>query len=569
VETFQRAEAPIFSATKFYQLLKSQLKTRITSHCLARSPEHSCDDICDAQVCGESVIAVLADGAGASLMGREAAVRIVENFISFFKSRPRNWTTRKALEEFARLINRSLYNEGIAKFGNAEFLSTVCVAVLHGRKLWGLNVGDSRVYLWRNGHLQQLSEDHCGSEPERSHVLTRAMGMEPDVTPHFFERDIADGDVVLLCSDGISSVLTSEALCRQVETRSGARSLVNHARHSATDENLDDLSAVLVEVREIGSSSESGGARLLIPEVLKPGQEIDGFTLRQAFKRNDRTWVATRDGKSFVLKFAPLEARHTETIHSQFVRESWTATRLESPCFVRAFIPERQTALYYAQEYHPAPTLKHCIAQKQLDVPEAIALGLFLVEASQRLLRFDLVHGDIKPENILVLRNQDALEFKLIDFGAVTEVFSTTNRAGTPSYLAPERFRGAPISERTEMFAIGVTVFESLTGRFPYGEVEPFQTPTFRQPERPAALNPNIPPWLESVLLRAVSADPEERYQSFSEMKFDLENPSKVRPFYNRHAPLLERNPLAFYRTGFFLLLALTVFLLFRLLLAK
>ena len=508
------------------------------------------------------MIAVLADGVGSALMGREAATKVVENFISFFGSRPRHWTTRKALEEFARLINRSLYNEGVAKFGRPEFMSTATVVVLEAGRLCGLNVGDSRAYLRKGGRLAQLSQDHCGLEPGRNHVITRGMGMELDVLPHFFEQELSEGDVVLLCSDGISSVLAEEALAQELSMGSGARSLVNHARQCATEETLDDLSAVIVEVRRVEFSREASTARLEIPEMLSPGQIIDGFALRQPFKGNDRTWVVNRDREPFVLKFAPLEARHDDAIQSQFVREIWTATRLESPCFVRAFTPEQQTALYYVQEYHPVPTLKHFVEGKPLVVPEAVALGLFLLEASQFLLRFDLAHGDVKPENILVLKRGDSLDFKLIDFGSSTEIFSTVSRAGTPTYLAPERFRGAPISERTELFAIGVTLFHALTGKFPYGVIEPFQTPAFGAPRRPSSLNPHIPPWMEAILLRAVAAKPEERYQSYSEMKFELENPEKVRPFYRRNAPLLERNPLAFYRTGFFLLLAATILLL-------
>jgi serine/threonine protein kinase len=545
------------------------LKTRITSHNLAHSPERPSQDACDTRTSSESVIAVLADGVGSALMGGEAATKVVENFISFFESRPRHWTTRKALEEFSRLINRSLYNEGVAKFGRPEFLATAAVVVLEAGRLTGLNAGDSRVYLSKSGKLTQLSQDHCGSEPGRNHVITRGMGMELDVQPYFFERDLSDGDVILVCSDGISSVLDEDAISHGLAAASGARSVVNHARQIATEETLDDMSAVVIEVRRVEFAAERSNARLEIPEVLSPGQNVDGFTLRQHFKGNDRTWVATRDREPFVLKFAPLEARHDEAIHSQFIREIWTATRLESRCFVRAFTPEHQTALYYAQEYHPVPTLKHFVEEKQLVVPEAVALGLFLLEAGQFLLRFDLVHGDVKLENILALKRGDALDFKLIDFGSISEIFSIVSRAGTPSYLAPERFQGSPISERTELFAIGVTLYHSLTGKFPYGEIEPFQTPSFGAPRGPSSLNPHIPPWMESVLLRAVTPKPEERYQSYSEMKFELENPEKVRPFYRRDTPLFERNPLAFYRAGFFLLLATTIFLLVYLLLEK
>ena len=143
---------------------------------------------------------------------------------------------------------------------------------------------------------------------------------------------------------------------------------------------------------------------------------------------------------------------------------------------------------------------------------------------------------------------------------------AVTSRAGTPSYLAPERFGGAPLTEGTEVFALGVVLHEALTGAFPYGEIEPFQTPAFRAAKRPSQLNPNVPPWLDAVVLRAVAPRPEERYQAFSEMKFDLENPTKVQPWFPRDASLLERSPLRFYKVGFFLLLATNLYLLFRLL---
>ena len=131
--------------------------------------------------------------------------------------------------------------------------------------------------------------------------------------------------------------------------------------------------------------------------------------------------------------------------------------------------------------------------------------------------------------------------------------------------LAPERFHGTPISERTEIYSIGVTLYQALTGAFPYGEIERFQTPVFGQAKAPTRLNPNIPPWLEAVILRSIVVDPERTYQHYSELAFDLANPAKVEPFFRPGAPLFEKNPLLFYKTGFFLLLAITIGLLVKL----
>ena len=85
---------------------------------------------------------------------------------------------------------------------------------------------------------------------------------------------------------------------------------------------------------------------------------------------------------------------------------------------------------------------------------------------SQFLTKLDLVHGDIKPENIIVTKRKEKLVFKMVDFGSITEAYSDVSRAGTPSYLAPERFNQAPITEQTEIYAIGVTLYETLTQKF-------------------------------------------------------------------------------------------------------
>jgi serine/threonine protein kinase len=270
---------------------------------------------------------------------------------------------------------------------------------------------------------------------------------------------------------------------------------------------------------------------LEIPVSLHKGDVIDGFALVKPFQHSDRVWLATRDGQRFTLKFAPIEARDNDAVLTQFVKETWNATRIEAEFFVKAFVPENATKRFYAMEFIEAPSLKMLLGSRRLAVDEAIALGKFLLKAGQYLLQLDLVHGDIKPENILVLSGYDSLQFKLIDLGSATEVFSITSRAGTPSYLAPERFHGAPICERTECFSIGVT-------------------------------------WLESLLLRTVAIEPERSYQNYSEMLFDIEHPSKVEPFHHKDAPLLERNPLLFYKAGFFILLALALYLLLKLIAA-
>jgi serine/threonine protein phosphatase PrpC len=540
------------------------VKVTVTTH---TQPRCSCTggaDACAARVEGETVIAVVADGVGAARAGAEASKRIVDAIVSQYRARPREWTPSRALNEFARLLNRTLYQESIARFESPELLSTLSVAVIEGDRLFGLNVGDSRVYLSRGGSLEQLSEDHVDSQYE--HVLQRAIGAAAELQPHAFERELQDGDIALLCSDGLTGILTDDSLGSHLALRSGARTLVNVARNEAGDREVDDMTAVVIDIARKGTMRAVSQKPLIIPQTLQKGDVIDGYELLRPFTGTDRVWIAQKDERRWTLKFAPLEARDDEAYLERFVKEAWNASRAEGDAFVLAFTPEEATARYYVQEFIEAPSLKVLLRSRQLVIDEAVGLGKFLCEGAMKLLRLDLIHGDLKPENILAVADYDRIRFKLVDLGSSAEVFSVTSRAGTASYLAPERFHGSPISERTEIFAMGVTLYEALTRRLPFGEIERFQTPAFHHPKNPSALNPNIPAWLDHVILRALSIEPERRYQHYSELAFDLAHPDKVEPFYHADVPLLMRNPLGFYRAGFWILLALTVYLSLRLL---
>ncbi len=141
--------------------------------------------------------------------------------------------------------------------------------------------------------------------------------------------------------------------------------------------------------------------------------------------------------------------------------------------------------------------------------------------------------------------------FKVIDFGSMTELYSIDSNAGTPSYLAPERFTGSSINECSEIYSIGVTLYESLSQKFPFGEIEPFQTPSFNNITPLSKHNKNIPQWFCSVIFRANEKHSDLRYKNYSEMLFEISNPLKVKPYFDKKSLLIERQPVLFYRILF------------------
>lgn len=545
------------------------MKLLSTFHGVAREPTRGSEDAFRVHERDESVLAVLADGVGASKDGGAAARRAVEMFHDYYVTRPKAWSARRALREFAGQINRLFYQESLQRYNAPELLCTLSVAAIEGDRLYGLSVGDSPVYLYRRGTISLLTESHSLAEDGLKHVLTRAMGLEPTLEPHCFEHPIERGDVVLICSDGVSAALPPAQLAGLLGREASARTVVLAARDATVDQDSmrDDASAIVLHILEPGWRDAGGGKPLVVAPPLTVGETVDDYRLVRSLQEGDRVWLAEAgDGTRHVLKFPPREAAEDDVRRDAFVREMWNATRIQSPDFVRVSPPAAGAWRYYVMDFVEVPTLREILQQGTLPVEEVIVLGRTLLRAGQFLLTRNLAHGDLKPDNLLVVRSADAVRFLLLDLGSAEDVFSVTSRAGTPSYLAPERFHGGAVSERTELYAIGVTLYEALTRSYPYGEVERFQVPRFESnPRVPSRYNAAVPPWLESVVLRAVAADPAHRYQNFSEMAYDLEHPEKVAPYHRKDAPLLERNPLRFYKVLSLILLLLCLWLLAQL----
>jgi serine/threonine protein kinase len=433
--------------------------------------------------------------------------------------------------------------------------------VIKGNRLYGANAGDSRIYLLRDNKLNQLSLDH--NEEGMHSVLSNAVGISPNIEIYYFENNIQKDDKILMCSDGLYSIMNNDILSKNIS--SGAYQIVKKAS-SLVDDNLpDDTSAVILEVLDTDYIESMKSLNLEIPEKLKKGDVIDGYELTRSLIQNNRTWICIKNKQEYVIKFAPYEAIENEEILDLYIKEVWNAKRLKAGFFPKSFIPKQRSARYYLMTKLDGINLKQYLKKRNLSIDEAILLAKTLISMEEYLLKFNLVHADIKPENIIVIQRDEKRIFKIIDFGSITEIFSIASTAGTPSYLAPERFTGNAINEKTEIFSIGVTLYEALCGSYPYGEIEPFQNPTFGVAKKPQNLNHNIPTWLESIILRAISIDEDLRYSNYSYMKFELEYPQKVKPFFEKRTPLLKKDPLLFYKFGFYFSLILNFILYLKL----
>ena len=532
----------------------------ISAFSLAKGKELKGDDYYGYKIYDDISIAIVCDGVGSATKGAEAAKRTTEFLINSLKNRPKSWSIEKSIKHFIENINHILYMESMQEYERAEHVTTLTIVVIEGNRLYGANVGDSRIYLYRDKKLIQLSNDHSLNEENMGHILTSAIGLEESVEPYYFENNLQVGDRLLLCSDGLYNELSNEEIKTTINTKASA--LVRKASKRHNDNLPDDTTALVIKIDELDPRVEYKQKPLKVADRYKKGNVIDGYKLIKPLAQHHRVWLSSKRGQSYVIKFAPYGAIDNESELDLFVKEVWNAKRLKAGFFVKAVVPNNRTHRYYIMQYINGDELKKIIKKRPISVDLSIELAKFLLKASQFLIGKDLIHGDIKPENIILYKNRHNKDsFKLIDFGSITEAYSITSRAGTPSYLAPERFEAMPPSEQTEIFAIGVTLYEALTGKFPYGEIEPFQTPTFKPAKNPSKLNQKIPKWFDSIIMRAIEIDPKKRYHHYSEMLYELNNPNRVEPYYSPTQNIIERNPNLICRIALIISLVINVIL--------
>ena len=226
-----------------------------------------------------------------------------------------------------------------------------------------------------------------------------------------------------------------------------------------------------------------------------------------------------------------LADRHSDDPHfiERFQREARAAARLNHPNIVQVYDQSQTEGMsYIVQEYVEGETLKDLIRRESpIEPRRAITIALQILAALRVAHQQGVIHRDVKPQNILV---QPDGKIKVADFGIAsagdTEMTEAGSIVGTAQYLAPEQARGLPVGPPADLYAVGIVLYEMLSGRVPF-EGEAAVTVAMRHvQEAPEALtdrNPLVPDALESVVMRALAKDPTQRYQSADQMGVELD----------------------------------------------
>jgi serine/threonine protein kinase len=270
-----------------------------------------------------------------------------------------------------------------------------------------------------------------------------------------------------------------------------------------------------------------------------------------------------------------------KTLHESRASDAQEREMLAHEAWLAACVSERQaegllhvtepvepTAFYTLSDWLEGESLAAMLdRQAEFSVAEVVQAMVSLTRTLGRLHQHGVIHRDIKPDNLH--KGLDG-QWRILDLGVALSGKEPEQlrvlHAGTPSYMNPEQWSDDPAQARatpsSDLYALGVALYLWLTGRLPYGEIEPYQVSRYRRdPIAPSRLRPDVPIWLDHIVLKAVAREAKARFETAEEFQLALERGASRPLTAVRASSLLERDPAAPWKVAF------AVALLFNLLL--
>jgi hypothetical protein len=484
-----------------------------------------------------------------------------------------SWTVQTSVQKVLVALNRWMYEQGRQLGRFRSMATTLSVGIFKSTTAHIFHIGDSRIYLLRDGQLQQLTQDHTWANANGSQ-LTRALGIDLNIDIDYRKVPMQPKDYFIFTTDGVHEYLKDEQITATVngckDLNLAAQQLVADALKQGSP---DNVSCQIVQFETLPTQDAQDLyqqlTQLPFPPELEVGMKLDGYRIIRELHSSKRVQVYQaideESGASVVLKTPSINYLDDPVYLELFSHEEWVGKRLQNPYIVKLFTPSRpKHFLYVATEYIDGQTVRDWMQDNGvISLNDTRVAAKQIALALQAMHRLEMVHQDLKPENIMCDKNG---VIKLIDFGStkisgVEEITSPLERLhilGTKNYAAPEYFAEEKGTHRSDIFSLGVIVYEMLTGHLPYGEkygegrVAKLAYTSARQWQA------SIPDWMDKAIQKAVTHSAEYRYDDIVEFVHDLSHPNP-QLLHSKPLPLIERNPVGFWRGLSLLLLIINL----------
>ena len=503
---------------------------------------------------------LLADGVGGESRGELASQLAVTSAVQVLKQAHTGATVPDLQHAMFEAANRAVYETAAASPEQGIMGTTLTISLFRENALHIAHVGDSRVYLVRQGKIRQLTTDHCYVAPSvkyglvkehkamtdvRRSLLTRCVGHDPIVNFDASRTELMRGDLVMQCSDGMYAYVTPQEICDVISHFSpeeACRYLTALAERRQVD---DNLSIQVIKVQELDPIAYRKGTPVYQRQdsagtgaELEPGQVLDDrYEIVELVSRSGMASIfKARDLNSdalLAIKVPHMQFESDMATFTRFQREEEIAQHLNHPYILKVIPTERpKSRPYLIMEFLEGRTLDKIMAEtRPLPEAEAARITSLICDALAHMHQRNVVHRDLKPQNIMVCQDGS---IRIIDFGIAKAsrmrrltFAGYSPMMGTPDYMAPEQVNGRRGDLRSDIYSLGAILYEMTAGKVPFEGESPYVTMNMRttgDPIAPRKINEKISPVMEEIILHALARDPDQRYASATQMKAELEN---------------------------------------------
>lgn len=522
-----------------------------------------------ADLASKGIACVIADGISTSQRGAEAAEITVKSFLSDYYCTSEGWSVRKSGECVIGATNSWMHSENSRQRPREEgfdreaagLICTLSALVFKSRMAHVFHIGD--------GQVMRLAEDRCDvlTTPHRvslgggTSYLGRALGMNRHVEVEYCQAPLQVGDIFVLTTDGVHELVGEDDVRKAIGVTGdldvAARDLCALALERGSTDNLT-IQLLRVDDLPLGEVEDLLGQDTRLPPapLLEVGQTFEGYAILEKIHSGNRSHAYLAcdlaENSPVVIKVLSTEQTQNPDAVAALLLEEWVMRRLSHPNLLAAAPTHapRRHVFCVSRLVEGKSLYKSLLDNGPMPLSVARKLASQIAAGLEAMHRREMLHRDLRPQNIIL---NDRGHATIIDFGstqvagideAVPRAFEDAAFAGTMQYSAPELFLGDPASVRSDIFSLGVIVYQLLTGELPYGpRVSAASTPAAQRKLRytPATThNPDIPEWVDAAIARAVSVDPRQRYAEPALFVDDLAGPNQEL-LKGAHLPALQR----------------------------
>lgn len=537
----------------------------------------------------KGIAIAIADGISSSEVSQIASQFAVTGFLEDYYSTSEAWSVKTSAERVLAATNSWLHsqtqNSQYRYDKDRGYVCTFSAMVIKSMTAHLFHVGDTRIYQLHGNSLEQLTNDHRVTVSREETYLGRALGITPQIEIDYRTLQVESGDVFLLATDGVyertdASFIASIINKNKNDLDLAAKTIVEESYNQGSE---DNLTLQIIRIEELPNPEANEIHKQLStlpfpPPLLEPRMEFDGYKILRELHASSRSHIyLAQDIETdtvVIIKIPSTDMRENPEHLERFLMEEWVARRINNAHVLKPCMHTRKrNYIYVVSEYIEGQTLKQWMIDNPQPKIEAVRNTIEqLAKGIRALHRLEMLHQDLKPDNIMI---DTTGTVKIIDFGSTrvagimetTSLIEQNNLLGEAQYAAPEYFLGESGTQQSDIFSLGVIVYQMLTGRLPYGAQVPRTTTKTSQSKLSYVsvlnYNKNVPSWVDETIKKAVHPNPYKRYADVFEFVYDLHNPNKE--FLNKkHVPLIERDPVIFWKTISCILFLIIVALLIK-----